>query len=445
MKVSFVSLGCDKNLSDSEHMLYRLQKAGIEITSEESEADVIVVNTCCFIESALQESIDTVLEMAKYKEEGNLKGLLIAGCMSERYRDEIEKDLPEVDGILGTNSYDEIVTAVMNAGGGKFTDIRKPLTGLPDEAYGRVNTTGGVYDYLKIAEGCDKHCTYCIIPSLRGNYRSVPMEQLIAEAKSMAENGIRELILVAQETTLYGMDLYGRKRLPELLDELNKIDGLGMIRLLYCYPEEIDEELVDAIYRNDKVCHYIDMPIQHSDDRILKKMGRRTSEACIREKIALLRNKMPDICIRTSLISGFPGETEEMHQNLLNFLRDMKLDRVGCFPYSREDGTPAAGFEGQVSKEQAESWRDEIMETQQKIVFEKNRSLIGSVIPVMVEGYLSEDQVYVGRSYRDIPDVDGFTFFPCEKELIGGTIVDVKIIGINGYDLKGDYLNESSK
>ena len=359
MKVAFVSLGCDKNLSDSEHMLYRLQKAGMELVADEKDADVAVVNTCCFIESALQESIDTILEVAKYKTQGNLKGLLVAGCMSERYADEIKSDLPEVDGIIGTNSYDSVVEAIEKIGKEKNISIVKPLTGLPDESVGRVNATGGVYDYLKIAEGCDKHCTYCIIPSLRGNYRSVPMEQLLEEARDLAKNGIQELILVAQETTLYGTDLYGEKKLPELLDRLNEIPELKWIRILYSYPEEIDDALIAAMKRNEKVCHYIDMPIQHADDFVLRRMGRRTSNADIRNKINALREAMPDIAIRTSLIAGFPGETEEMHQEMLTFLKDMNLDRVGVFTYSKEDGTPAATFENQLSEETKEKWRYE--------------------------------------------------------------------------------------
>ncbi|MDD6148777.1 MAG: 30S ribosomal protein S12 methylthiotransferase RimO [Lachnospiraceae bacterium] len=440
MKVAFVSLGCDKNLSDSEHMLYRLQKAGMELVADEKDADVAVVNTCCFIESALQESIDTILEVAKYKTQGNLKGLLVAGCMSERYADEIKSDLPEVDGIIGTNSYDSVVEAIEKIGKEKNISIVKPLTGLPDESVGRVNATGGVYDYLKIAEGCDKHCTYCIIPSLRGNYRSVPMEQLLEEARDLAKNGIQELILVAQETTLYGTDLYGEKKLPELLDRLNEIPELKWIRILYSYPEEIDDALIAAMKRNEKVCHYIDMPIQHADDFVLRRMGRRTSNADIRNKINALREAMPDIAIRTSLIAGFPGETEEMHQEMLTFLKDMNLDRVGVFTYSKEDGTPAATFENQLSEETKEKWRDEIMTLQQGLVFRTNRSLVGKQFDVFVEGYMTEEDVYVGRTYRDAPGVDGLVFFSCEKELISGTIVPVQITGVNEYDLIGEVI-----
>lgn len=442
MKVAFVSLGCDKNLSDSEHMLYRLQKAGMELVADESDADVVIVNTCCFIESALQESIDTILDLAKYKTEGHLKGLLVAGCMSERYAEEIQKDLPEVDGIIGTNSYDSIVEAVTKLGKEKNLSIIKPLTGLPDESEGRINTTGGVFDYLKIAEGCDKHCTYCIIPSLRGPYRSVPMEQLLKEARDMADRGIKELILVAQETTLYGTDLYGEKKLPELLDRLNEIPGLRWIRLLYCYPESIDDALIQAMARNSKVCHYIDMPIQHASDWILGRMGRKTSQKDIKVTIEKLRAAMPDIAIRTSLISGFPGETETMHKEMIDFLKEMDLDRVGCFPYSREKGTPSYSYPNQHEEKVKNRWRDEIMSTQQGLVFRKNRALIGKTFPVMVEGFMSDQGVYVGRTYRDAPSVDGLVFFPCERELISGDIFPVRITAVNDYDLVGELNNE---
>lgn len=438
MKVAFVSLGCDKNLSDSEHMLYRLKKAGMELVADEADADVIVVNTCCFISSALEESINAILEAARYKKEGHLSGLLVTGCMSERYEKEIRESLPEVDGIVGTNSYDSIVEAVENIGREKCLSIKKPLTGLPDEADGRVNTTGGVYDYLKIAEGCDRHCTYCIIPSLRGGYRSVPMEQLIEEAEKLASDGVKELILVAQETALYGTDLYGKKMLPELLTRLNGIPGLSWIRILYCYPEEIDEELIEAMKSNEKVCHYIDMPIQHCSDEILRRMGRKTSNREIREKIALLRREIPDIAIRTSLITGFPGETEAMHREMISFLKEETLDRVGVFPYSREKGTPASTFPHQHQERVKERWRDDLMRVQQGIAFRKNHSLIGQTMQVLVDGYLPENQVYVGRTYRDTPDVDGLIFFTCGRELLSGSLIDVRVTGTHEYDLTGE-------
>lgn len=433
MKTAFISLGCDKNLSDSEHMLYTLGKAGIEITDDESDADVVIINTCCFIESALQESIDTILSVAQYKKAGHLKGIIVTGCMSSRYKEDIKKDLPEVDMIVSANDYDEIADAVFTVSG-----IEKPKKGTSAAKNGRVNVTGGFYDFLKIADGCDKNCSYCIIPSLRGHYRSYPMEELLSEARSLAQSGVKELILVAQETTLYGTDIYGRKMLPELLRRLNEIHGIRWIRLMYAYPEEITENLINAMAECEKVCHYIDMPIQHADDRILSLMGRRTRQQELVEKIDMIRKKIPDIAIRTTLISGFPGETDEMHENLMNFLKLEKLDHVGVFTYSREEGTAASTMPNQVPKEIADKRRSDIMRLQQGIVFRKNRSLIGKTFPTMTLGFLPEENCYVGRTMRDAPDVDSLVFFKSSHELLSGDFADVVITSTADYDLKGE-------
>lgn len=439
MKVYFASLGCDKNLSDSEHMIYALSEAGMQITDLEEEADVIVVNTCCFIQSALEESINTILELAVQKETGCCKAILVTGCMAERYKEQIQMEMPEVDGIVGTNSYDEIVTAVQAVLGGEKLIVAKPLVGLPREDSGRTLTTGGHYAYLKIADGCDKHCSYCSIPLFKGDYRSVPKEQLIKEAKSLAEKGVKELILVAQETTLYGSDLYGKKCLGELLDELNAIDGLEWIRILYCYPEEIDEDLIEAMKRNDKVLHYLDIPIQHGSSYILGRMGRRTNADDIRAIVKKLREEIPDICIRTTVICGFPGETEEHYQEMLDFINEMEFDRLGAFPYSKEDGTVAYRFENQLDDETKNQRVEGVMLAQQRIAFEKNEEVVGKTMRVMVEGEIPEDHVVVGRTYRDTPNVDGLVFIQnCDRSFMSGDFVDVKIIGTNNYDLIGE-------
>ncbi|MBQ1901367.1 MAG: 30S ribosomal protein S12 methylthiotransferase RimO [Lachnospiraceae bacterium] len=439
MKVYFASLGCDKNLSDSEHMIYALTHAGMEITDLEEEADVIVVNTCCFIQSALEESINTILELAVQKETGVCKAILVTGCMAERYKEQIQMEMPEVDGIVGTNSYDEIVQAVETVLGGEKMIITKPLVGLPREDSGRTLTTGGHYAYLKIADGCDKRCSYCSIPSFKGDYRSVPKEQVLKEANTLAENGVKELILVAQETTLYGSDIYGKKCLGELLDELNKIEGLEWIRILYCYPEEIDQDLIDAMKRNSKVLHYLDMPIQHGSSYILGRMGRRTNQDDIRSIVNQLREQIPDICLRTTVICGFPGETEEHHQELLDFVKEMEFDRLGAFPYSKEEGTVAYRFDNQLDDETKNQRVEEVMLLQQQIIFEKNEEFIGKTMRVMIEGEIPEDHVFVGRTYRDTPNVDGLVFIQnCNRNFMSGDFADVKIIGTNNYDLIGE-------
>ena len=440
MKILFVSLGCDKNLVDTEMMLGMLGREGFAFTDDEEQADIVVVNTCCFIHDAKEESINTILEMAELKKTGRAKALLVTGCLAQRYQEEIRTEIPEVDCILGTTAIDQIVQAVKevlegkNAGMGHMEDIdRTPVYGQK-----RVVTTGGHYAYLKIAEGCDKNCTYCIIPKVRGKFRSVPMEVLLKEVEELVSQGVKELILVAQETTLYGVDLYGEKRLPQLLDELNRIPGLYWIRLLYCYPEEITNELIKAIKRNDKVCHYLDIPIQHGCDSVLKRMGRRTTSGKLRETVANLRQAIPDICLRTSLITGFPGETEEDHEILMDFVDDMEFDRLGVFTYSLEEDTPAALMEEQIDEEVKIQRRQQLMALQQEIAFEKAQTMEGSRLLVMIEGRLEEEDVYIGRSYRDAPNVDGYVFVHTDKNLMTGDFVWVSIIGSHEYDLIGE-------
>lgn len=445
MKILFISLGCDKNLVDSEVMLGLLTKNGYTLTDDETKADVIVINTCCFIHDAKEESINTILEMAQYKEQ-DLKALVVTGCLAERYKDEILKEIPEIDAVLGTTSYDSIVEAVNKALEGKVYEHYESIDHLPDNSsVERIVTTGNHMAYLKIAEGCDKRCSYCIIPKIRGSFRSVPMEELLKEAKHLAADGVRELVLVAQETTLYGKDLTGEKQLPVLLRELCKIEGIEWIRLLYCYPEEITDELIEVIKTEEKVCNYIDMPIQHSENQILQKMGRRTSREDLVEVIQKLRKEIPDIAIRTTLITGFPGETQEDHQGLMNFVKECKFERLGVFTYSPEENTLAAEFEDQIDEEVKEQRRDEIMTLQQEISFEHTQELVGKVIRVMVEGYLYEDNIYVGRSYMDAPNVDGCVFINSQEELMTGEFVYVKIIQGREYDVIGEVEYEFTK
>lgn len=433
MKVLLISLGCDKNLVDSEVMLGLLNKAGHELTNDETEAEAVVINTCAFISDAKEESINTIIEMGRLKKTGRLRKLIVAGCLSQRYKDEIMKELPEIDVIIGATNYDKIVEAI----GTDEEAIVDDINYTPEPVSERIVTTNASMAYFKIAEGCNKLCTYCIIPHIRGRYRSIPMDRLLASAEKLAADGIKELILVAQETTLYGVDLYGGKILPELLTKLSDIEGIEWIRLLYCYPEEITDELISVMAENPKICHYIDIPIQHSENEILRRMGRKTSREDIVSLVSKLRTAMPDIAIRTTLISGFPGETQELHDGLVDFVDECEFDRLGVFTYSPEEGTPAAGYEDQVDGELAAKWRDEIMELQQEISYEKNHELIGSVQRVLIEGYLVEDDVYVGRTYRDAPGVDGIVFVSAPYELISGSFVDVKITEANEYDLTG--------
>ena len=442
MKILFVSLGCDKNLVDTEKMLALVQEQGYEITNEEEEAEVVVVNTCCFIQDAKEESIVTILEYAKKKEEGFLKGIIITGCLAQRYKEEIQKEIPEVDVILGSASYDSILEALENLKKNDKKNKYDSLEYLPKNLTKRVITTGTSMAYLKIAEGCNKRCTYCIIPSIRGNYRSVPMEEVLDEAGQLAKKGIKELVLVAQEVTLYGKDIYQKKALPKLLKELCKIDGIEWIRLLYCYPEEITDELIEVMKTEEKSCHYIDMPIQHSEDTILKRMGRRTTKAQIKEVIGKLREAMPDICIRTTLITGFPGETQEEHEALMEFVDEMEFDRLGVFTYSKEEDTKAAEFEDQVEEEIKEQRKEEIMQLQQEVSYDLNQDMIGKELEVLIEGYLFDEDVYVGRSYKDAPTVDGYVFVSSEEEIVSGSFVKVKIKEAEEYDLIGDVIYE---
>lgn len=451
MNILMVSLGCDKNLCDSEAMLGLLAKHNYNITNDGQEADAIIVNTCSFIKDAMEESVNTVLEMAKLKQQ-NLKYLIVTGCMAQRFKDEIFDEIPEIDACLGTSSFDKILDVIeeLKARDGiedaeeisVYDDIDRLATITESN---KVITSGTFMGYLKIAEGCDKFCTYCVIPHIRGHYRSVPMEQLLKEAEYMASQGIEELVLVAQETTCYGKDLYGEKRLHVLVRELAKIDGIKWIRLMYCYPEEIYDELIDCFKEEPKLLHYIDMPMQHSEDAILKRMGRRTDRASIETVIGKLREAAPDIAIRTSLIAGFPGETQEEHEALMAFLDEQELDRVGVFTYSREDGTPAATFENQIDEETAEQWRNEIMELQQEISLDKNETFVGKIMQVIIEGYSSDDDVYVGRTYRDAPGVDGLVFVNCDYELMSGQIVDVRINEVGPYDMIGGIVDESAE
>ncbi len=446
MKLLFISLGCDKNLVDAECMLGMLAEDGalgsekLELTDDECEADVIIVNTCCFIGDAKEESINTILAMAEHKRDGRLKALVVTGCLAQRYRDEIKKEIPEVDAILGTNSYEAISEALCTALSGNFYENYKPLEGLPTVRAKRTVTTGGHFAHLKIAEGCNKRCTYCIIPYLRGNYRSVPMEALVEQARELVAGGVKELILVAQETTLYGVDLYGEKSLHRLLDALNEIPGLFWIRIMYCYPEEIYDELIDAMIRNEKVCHYLDMPIQHASDAMLKRMARRTSNADLVRIITNLRERVPDITLRTTLICGFPGETEEMHEEMMQFINDMEFDRLGAFTYSKEEGTPAAEFPDQIEEEQKRKWQADVMELQEEIIFDKNEEMKGREIFVFIEGKVSDENAYIGRTYRDAPDIDGYIFINTDAELVTGDIAKVRVTGAHEYDLIGELL-----
>ncbi len=442
MNVLFVSLGCDKNLVDSEVMLGLLRDKGYSLTNEEAEADIIVINTCCFIHDAKEESIQTILEMAEYKKLGRLQVLLVTGCLAQRYQSEILTEIPEVDAVLGTTATDKIAEAIEEALEGKKAERYADLQALPLPETNRVNTTGGYFSYLKIAEGCDKHCTYCIIPSLRGNFRSIPMERLIKEAQFLAEGGVKELTLIAQETTVYGVDLHGKKMLPELLDRLCEIEGIEWIRLLYCYPEEITDELIATMKRQPKICHYLDMPIQHAADTVLKRMGRRTSHKELDELIDKLRSEIPDIALRTSLITGFPQETEEEHQELLEFVKSAGFERLGVFTYSKEENTAAARMKGQIAKKVKVQRQKEIMQLQQQISKKRGEEKVGKTLRVMIEGKLPEDDIFIGRSYMDAPNVDGFVFVHSRDSYLSGEFVDVKITQAKEYDLVGEAVSD---
>ena len=442
MKLLFVSLGCDKNLVDSEEMLGLLTRKGFEIVDDETQAEVIIINTCCFINDAKEESVNTILEMAEYKKAGSCKALIVTGCMAQRYKNEITEEVPEVDAVLGTTSYEDIYRAIQEAVDGKQFQEFKSIDYLPESLGRRVLTTGGHFGYLKIAEGCDKHCTYCIIPKLRGKFRSVPMERLLTQAREMAEEGVKELILVAQETTVYGTDIYGKKSLHILLKELCKISGIRWIRVLYCYPEEIYDELIQTMKEEKKICHYLDLPIQHASDRILKRMGRRTTRAELVDIVNKLRGEIPDIVLRTTLITGFPGETEEDHEELMEFVDEMEFDRLGVFTYSPEEDTPAAGMPNQIPEEIKEERRDEIMELQQEISYDKGTDRIGQELLVMIEGKVADESAYIGRTYGDAPKVDGYIFVQTGELLMTGDFAKVRVTGALEYDLIGVLADE---
>lgn len=440
MKILFISLGCDKNLVDTEVMLGLLASRGYEMTDDETQADVIVINTCCFIHDAKEESIQNILEMAEYKKQGKIKALIVTGCLAQRYRQEIIDEIPEVDEVLGTTAYDKILDAVDAALAGEHSVMLSDLDALPLPDTKRLVTTGGHFAYLKIAEGCDKHCTYCIIPKIRGNFRSVPMERLLKEAQELADQGVKELILVAQETTLYGKDLYGEKSLHILLKNLCKISGIRWIRILYCYPEEITDELIRVMKEEPKICHYLDLPIQHANDTILGRMGRRTSKQELVDIIRKLRSEIPDICLRTTLITGFPGETKEQHEELMEFVDEMEFDRLGVFTYSPEEDTPAAEMPDQIDEEVKLDRQADLMELQQEIAFDNAQDMVGREVLVMIEGKVADENAYVGRTYRDAPNVDGLIFINTDEELLSGDFARVKVTGAIDYDLIGELL-----
>ena len=443
MKIMFISLGCDKNLVDTEMMLGMLAEKGYQFTDDEQEAEIVVVNTCCFIGDAKEESINTLIEIGQLKETANVKMLIAAGCLAQRYRKEIREQIPEVDVIIGTMAIDKIVEAVEEYQTKQYTTFVEDIDRTPVSGKKRVVTTGGHYAYMKIAEGCDKRCSYCIIPKVRGSYRSIPMETLLKEANTLVEQGVKELILVAQETTLYGTDLYGKKSLPELLRKLSEIRGLYWIRILYCYPEEITEELIDTIAELPKVCHYLDIPIQHASDKILKRMGRRTNQQQLKDKIAMIRSKIPDMCLRTTLITGFPGESQEDHEQSMAFVDEMEFDRLGVFTYSAEEDTPAAGFPDQIEEEVKKDRQADIMELQQEIAFEKAEGMTGQDVLVMIEGKVADENAYVGRTYKDAPNVDGLVFVNTDRELMTGDFVPVHITASYEYDLIGEIKDEN--
>lgn len=440
MKILFISLGCDKNLVDTEVMLGLLASRGYEMTDDEAQADVIVINTCCFIHDAKEESIQNILEMAEYKKQGKIRALIVTGCLAQRYRQEIIDEIPEVDEVLGTTAYDKILDAVDAALAGEHSVMLSDLDALPLPDTKRLVTTGGHFAYLKIAEGCDKHCTYCIIPKIRGNFRSVPMEHLLKEAQELADQGVKELILVAQETTLYGKDLYGEKSLHLLLKKLCKISGIRWIRILYCYPEEITDELIRVMKEEPKICHYLDLPIQHANDTILGRMGRRTSKQELVDIIGKLRSEIPDICLRTTLITGFPGETKEQHEELMGFVDEMEFDRLGVFTYSPEEDTPAAEMPDQIDEEVKLDRQADLMELQQEIAFDNAQDMVGREVLVMIEGKVADENAYVGRTYRDAPNVDGLIFINTDEELLSGDFARVKVTGAIDYDLIGELL-----
>jgi len=438
MKILFISLGCDKNLVDSEVMLGLLASNGFSMTDDEMEADIVIINTCCFIGDAKEESVNTILEMAELKKTARCRVLVVTGCMAQRYKEEIMTEIEEVDAVLGTGTYNKIVDTVNEVLAGKNVLECGNLNISPVVETRRLLTTGGHYAHLKIAEGCNKNCTYCIIPKVRGNYRSVPLEILVAEATALAEQGVKELILVAQETTLYGVDLYGKKSLHTLLGKLCKISGIYWIRIQYCYPEEIYDELIQVMKEESKICHYLDLPIQHASNDILKRMGRRTTKKQLIEIIDNLREEIPDIILRTTLIAGFPGETQDQHEELMQFVNDMEFDRLGVFAYSQEEDTPAASLTNQIPEVIKENRREALMELQQEVSYDKAEQMIGQTLDVIVEGKVASEPAFVARTYGDAPDVDGYLFIHTDEILESGTFVRVNVTGALKYDLIGE-------
>lgn len=445
MRLFFVSLGCDKNLVDSEKMLALLAKQDISITDVPQEAEIIIVNTCAFICDAKEESIETILEMAEYKRDGKCIALIVSGCLAQRYAEEIRKEIPEVDAVVGATAYDSIADVVCETINGKKGCYLAEPDYLPQNLISRICTSSAHTSYLKIAEGCNKRCTYCIIPYLRGNYRSIPIEELVAEASLLAERGTKELIVIAQETTLYGVDLYGEKRLPHLLRELCRIEGIEWLRVMYCYPEEITKELLLTMKQEPKICHYLDLPIQHCNDEVLRRMGRRTTKQELIQRLHEIREILPDVTLRTTLISGFPGETQKQHEECVDFAVKYQFERLGVFPYSPEEGTPAATMSDLPEEQIRRQWADEIMEAEQEVIFRQNEGMTGKVLSVLVDGYLPEDNVYVGRTYRDAPDIDGCVFFSAPYEIMSGTILTIRITDARGYDLVGEIWNEEEE
>ncbi len=442
VRVGMVSLGCAKNQVDAERMLYKIKEAGYNLVSDAALADIAIINTCGFIESAKQEAIDTILEFAALKKEGRIKKIVITGCLAERYREEAAELIPEADAVVGIGCNDDIVSVLERINADErvqaYGDKEKlSLTG------DRVQTTLSFYSYLKIAEGCDNRCSYCAIPSIRGSFRSVPMEELIEEAKRLALGGVRELIVVAQDTTRYGIDLYGEYRLPELLTKLCGIEQLKWIRVLYCYPERVTDELLEVMAREDKIVKYMDLPIQHCDGEILRRMNRKGDEQSLKELIGKIRKKIPDITLRTTLITGFPGETEKQFERLAEFVKEVKFDRLGCFAYSAEEGTPAADMDGQIEDDVKQRRADIIMDQQMIVSLKKNKSLVGKTLEIVTEGFDRYGECYFGRSAADAPEIDGKIFFTAAgKRPIPGKFVKVKITEMIDYDLIGEIADE---
>lgn len=447
LRVGMVSLGCAKNQVDAERMLYKIREAGYQLVGDAALSDIVIINTCGFIESAKQEAIDTIFEFAALKNEGRIKKIVVTGCLAERYREEVAKLIPEADAVVGIGCNGDIVSILEKISQDDGETVQafgeKEQLSLTDD---RLQTTLSFFAYLKIAEGCDNCCSYCAIPSIRGKFRSVPMEELVSEAEKLVRNGVRELIVIAQDTTRYGTDIYGKPMLPELLKKLCEIDELKWIRVLYCYPERVTDELLEVMASEDKIVKYMDLPIQHCDGEILRRMNRSGDEASLRKLIARIREKVPGIILRTTIMTGFPGETEEQFERLAEFINDMEFDRLGCFAFSPEEDTSAAGMEGQLEDDVKEHRAEVIMDQQMLITVRKNNELIGKTIEVVTEGFDRYGECYFGRSAADAPEIDGKIFFTSpEKRQVPGKFVKIKITDMMDYDLIGEVADESSK